>query len=400
MPHFPPGEWQSLSAILRLASNQVLELSHPELRDLVRDAADVDLDAPEHAGRGSSSAKRLESFLRSSDAPQAAAVIEALSAHLPSSTRTIFGETHDLSGIIRRLKQIGPRPGLPQRKGPYFIERTTAPKPSERNVAFNRFHAAVLALVDDFEKAGWFAKHFGQECLEDRWVGGMSGSLPAYILRSTGLELDWPIEHTVELDEPEIFTLVEFLFDHASEPVNGYFHGWNGCGMHWEQFHDRGGREHWRDQVNLILETYGRGFHMSEVGQIQVLGEPGLARLHQAPIPSTSEPDRFEAMVEKARDRFLRWSADPHERRIALGELAHALEALRSEAKTHMMSEDERRLFEIANQFSIRHNNAVQRSEYNKAIWHSWFFYLFLSTCHLLLRLRDQNPDQESDEDA
>lgn len=400
MPHFLPGEARHLAEVLNLSLGQVLGLSHVQLRDLVRDATGVDLDDRAYGVEADPSAQRLWRFLKLADARDAAAVLNALSGLVVPRDTLFGGPPSDYTAILARLEKLGPRPGQPAASRPYFLERTTKPKTPTRKRSFERFQASALALMAAFEESGWFAKHLGQACVDAEWLYGRAGGdLCRYIHRATGLKLDWPLSEPLTLDQAELFTLIEFLFDHASEPLDGSFHNWNGCGMHWEQFHDPGGQEHWRTQVNLLLETHGLDYHLSEGGEIQTRGEPGLARLHQAPPPSTGEPDRFETMVERARDRFLRWSADPHERRVALGELAHALEALRAEAREHLMTEDERRLFEIANQFSIRHNNAVQRSEYDKAIWHSWFFYLFLSTCHLLLRLRERARDETTEQD-
>jgi len=44
-------------------------------------------------------------------------------------------------------------------------------------------------------------------------------------------------------------------------------------------------------------------------------------------------------------------------------------------------------LFNIANNFQIRHNNDSQKDNYSQS-WMSWIFYLYLSSIHLLLRIR------------
>jgi hypothetical protein len=43
--------------------------------------------------------------------------------------------------------------------------------------------------------------------------------------------------------------------------------------------------------------------------------------------------------------------------------------------------------FNIANNFCIRHLNENQKDNYDKSIWYSWKFYLYLSTIHTVLRL-------------
>jgi hypothetical protein len=113
MPHFPPAELRVLVETLSLATGHVLDLSHAQLRDLVRAAAGVDLDEPVYNESGGSKAKRFRAFLRLADAPDAAAVLTALSALVPPEDRRLGGPLIDYMAIISRLQKIGPRPGQP-----------------------------------------------------------------------------------------------------------------------------------------------------------------------------------------------------------------------------------------------------------------------------------------------
>ena len=75
------------------------------------------------------------------------------------------------------------------------------------------------------------------------------------------------------------------------------------------------------------------------------------------------------------------------ERRDAVRDLADVLEYLRPQVKAVLQKKDESALFEIANNFSIRHHNAQQQGDYDKAIWYSWMFYFYLATIHAAVRL-------------
>jgi hypothetical protein len=63
--------------------------------------------------------------------------------------------------------------------------------------------------------------------------------------------------------------------------------------------------------------------------------------------------------------------------------LADVLESLRPKIKTALSSKDESDLFNIANNFEIRHKNSRQQSEYDP-IWLSWMFYFYLATIHAI----------------
>ena len=62
------------------------------------------------------------------------------------------------------------------------------------------------------------------------------------------------------------------------------------------------------------------------------------------------------------------------------------LEFLRPQLKTVLQSQDEQDLFNIANNFGIRHHRPGQKSDYDKAIWLSWMFYFYLATVNAAVR--------------
>jgi len=52
-----------------------------------------------------------------------------------------------------------------------------------------------------------------------------------------------------------------------------------------------------------------------------------------------------------------------------------------------LLSKDEQDLFNIVNNFGIRHHNPQQKVHYNTVVWYSWMFYFFLATIHAAVRL-------------
>ena len=78
-------------------------------------------------------------------------------------------------------------------------------------------------------------------------------------------------------------------------------------------------------------------------------------------------------------------------------ELFDVLEKLRPEIKEEMLSKDEGALFNIANNFTIRHLNEQQKGEYDSTIWHQWMFYVNLSTIHVITRLVNRKIRQVVD---
>jgi uncharacterized Zn finger protein len=74
------------------------------------------------------------------------------------------------------------------------------------------------------------------------------------------------------------------------------------------------------------------------------------------------------------------------ERRQAVRDLADVLEYLRPRVQELLTNKDESDLFNIANNFGIRHHNDKQKTGYDAGLWLSWMFYFYLSTIHVVLR--------------
>ena len=104
----------------------------------------------------------------------------------------------------------------------------------------------------------------------------------------------------------------------------------------------------------------------------------------EADIPTndTNVQTRIDAAIIK----FRRHGSSLDDRRQAVRDLADVLEYLRPNLKTLLSKKDEADLFNIANNFGIRHHNEKQKTNYDTAIWLSWMFYFYLSTIHVVLR--------------
>jgi hypothetical protein len=114
-----------------------------------------------------------------------------------------------------------------------------------------------------------------------------------------------------------------------------------------------------------------------------------------ANIPSeTGEENKIDNKIERAIAKYRDRHSTIFDRREAIRELADVLEYLKSILGDNMTTDDEKELlkiqknlFNIANNFQIRHNNDTQKDNYSPS-WMSWIFYLYLSSIHLVLRIR------------
>jgi hypothetical protein len=244
-----------------------------------------------------------------------------------------------------------------------------------------------VATYESFEEQGYFQERLGINCV-DGYIAGSVGDVAIYSFRKLRRKDLFPIwRRKDDLTEDEVFDLIEFLYDHASQPSEeGQYHSWNQCGYHYSKFIQGTAQREFRTEVNEFLKDYGDGYELSEAGEILTRPGGALDALLEAPIPST-DASNITARVDAAVTKFRRRSASDEERRDAIRDLADVLEFLRPELKKVLVREDEADLFNIANNFGIRHHNARQRTKYDKMIWFSWIFYFYLATIHAAVRL-------------
>ncbi len=152
------------------------------------------------------------------------------------------------------------------------------------------------------------------------------------------------------------------------------------------------GQEAFRNLVNPVLALYGPPLELLPIGHI-VEQDAERRDLYVRPLPSDSER-QLDEPVTAAKNLFLKRGATIDDKRAAVQALAGALEHLRPEARTGLLSKDEAALFEIANGFAIRHNNRGQKIDYDSEPWLDWMFHVYLATVHILVAVRDR-PDRD-----
>lgn len=220
-------------------------------------------------------------------------------------------------------------------------------------------------------------------------------------MRDAGLELFlsvrkkhlWPIAQSApSYKEDDFFDVLEYLFQKVSKPIKGTYHSYNDCGMHWESFDRPAGKTYFREKVNSVLDHYEHHFELSPGGEILSKPDHGFEAIFGATLPSAEQGviGRVDAAILK----FRRHGARLDDRRQAVRDLADVLEFLRPTMDKAITSKDEADLFNLANNFGIRHHNDKQKTSYDKAIWLSWMFYFYLATIHVILRRAEHHDSR------
>jgi len=268
-----------------------------------------------------------------------------------------------------------------------YYSLRTGKNPRGTEIDLKTLKALFKSSYTQWEEAGYFQEHFGYFCVDANDVPGKLGSdVAAQLLFHLRKENLWPLlGHLEEYEEDELFDMIEFLYDHISKPLEGYFHSYSGCGYHYHTFDASSGRREYRDRISQLLESYKTGFEISDSGEILELAQPGMSNLLNANIPS--DDINIATRIEESTSKFRRYRSTLSERRDAIRDLADVLEYLRPQIKSILTKPDENDLFNLANNFGIRHHNQLQKNDYDTAIWLSWMFYFYLSTIHACLHM-------------
>jgi hypothetical protein len=197
--------------------------------------------------------------------------------------------------------------------------------------------------------------------------------------------------------EDELFDLIEYFHRHVSRGVDQLGtarHSYSNCGWHYQAFDLAPDQALFRQRMNRTLMNYRGGFRINQNGQMEHTADEGLDQLIDAALP-TKDPDiaqRVAGAIALYRNR----GRTEEDLRLAVREMFDVLEKLRPELKEEMLKGDEGALFNIANNFTIRHLNEKQKANYDSAIWHQWMFYVNLSTIHVITRLMNRKAHPTS----
>ncbi len=193
-----------------------------------------------------------------------------------------------------------------------------------------------------------------------------------------------------EITEDHVFDALEFLYDHVSRPGELVSMtdetGWNY--RDYDGYDEGAGRADFRTKANAFLVDYKTGYELAEEGIVVALGTDGLQHILNAEITPYDEAN-VDSKVRNAISKWRNRHSTLEDKRAAIRELADVFEWLKKTKglTTVLDGKDESAIFDIANNFAIRHHNPKQKTNYDRAIWFSWIFHFYLATYHAAIRL-------------
>lgn len=188
--------------------------------------------------------------------------------------------------------------------------------------------SGLLGYARSVLERDWLAGEFPQRCSDqDRnyiygtdWTA-LSSRLPAVI---PGLR--WPLGHNDgELEDEQLFDLLEFLGRYVALPIEGAYHSF--LGHHSLTFNRQAGALQFRNDVNELLARGGAAYDMSPALTINRLGPPEVYATLSALNPATGDFE-LDELVEQGRTLYT--SRNPKDRLVALQAFWSALERLKT----------------------------------------------------------------------
>lgn len=271
-----------------------------------------------------------------------------------------------------------------------YYSLRTGKNPHTKGLPLSSIADLFQRVYSQFEEDGYFVEAFGFHCVDNGFEHGTVRDIELQVLLDLHKENLLPVyAHWQTYSEEDLLDVIEFLYQHVSKPIDGAMHNWNGCGMHWKTFNKADGKHEFRAKINSLLNRYENAFELSPAGEILHKAEAGFEPIFEAEVPSKDV--NVVSRVNAATLAFRRHGASLDDRRKAVRDLADVFEYLRPQVRELLTSNDEGDLFNIANNFGVRHHNDKQKTGYDTALWLSWMFYFYLATVHLLLRKIDSN---------
>jgi len=265
----------------------------------------------------------------------------------------------------------------------YYSQRNGI-NPNFSGLSLNDTVDLFVGIYDELNEAGYFAEAFGYWCVNGDISGSVRDIDREMLLRIRKRNLWPPKKMGGSYSEDDFFDVIEFLYDYVSKPMKGQYHGYNDCGMHWDEFDKKQGEVEYVKKINAMLSCYSSGFEMSVSGEVLHKPESGFEGIFDAEIPTENE--NIIKRINSAKTKYLGRCSTLDDRRYAVNDLAHVLEYIKKDIQSFLTSKDESGLFNIANNFGIRHHNDKQKTSYDMNLWLSWMFYFFLATIHVVLR--------------
>lgn len=159
-------------------------------------------------------------------------------------------------------------------------------------------------------------------------------------------------------------------------------------------------QEEFSEYVNNILKAYKDGYYLVPTTGF-IMEQPNQALKRQLEYDGQDMPQDVYEQLKSASQNYYRFDADIESKKKAIASLADILENVRTEAKELFNSEfhvpkneHDKLIFDVVNNYNIRHNNQFQKNDYSKDIWYDWMMQYYTSTIIAFFNVKNANQSK------
>lgn len=311
---------------------------------------------------------------------EAAVSVSQLASEIHQSRQEQFLH-HLIRAAVHFREQGSLRPYYPARNGP--TPPGSSVKAGQRLASAKQ---AWAALVNDLLNRGYLDRTLTRPCVDAETASNDQVADLDTVLsdRLSGEHLWRKTPDT--WSEDEFFGMVEVVHDLVARPRHRRYHSYGNCGWHYSVFAVYPAQILYRWTVNPLLRRHGLDLELAKSGEdvgrlIHTPADDRADLLQRLAEPQATGGPAGDS-VAHATALFRSRTATREDKRSACIALAGVLETRRTLLKTELLSGDEGALFQIANQFDVRHRKADQRSDYDDA-YLDWLFWWYLATIDL-----------------
>lgn len=274
----------------------------------------------------------------------------------------------------------------------FYSRRENKLTPSFLSDDLNYFRKLFSATFSDFSNKGMFNEAFGYSDKNGYFNNGVITSswneitINNILLLYINKDHLWPINENYEYyTEEDCFDLIEYLYTIVSEPKSKYER--DKYGMSYEKiiFDRESGKEKYLDYINDILFRYGDKYEFSQVGRIEIKRNEAEKQLCCEVRDESDEIHENDVLIDNAINEFVLSRGNEDKMYSAILLLHTVFESLEG-IVVEGLSTDENQLFNIINNYGIRHKNKSKGDITRKDLVFPWLFYSMLATINLKLK--------------
>lgn len=174
--------------------------------------------------------------------------------------------------------------------------------------------------------------------------------------------------------ENTLFTVIEILYDHI-----GFYN------LETKKIDRDAVQSEYAEHINNLLKFYSEGYYLEPTNGF-IMKIPNMALMEQLRDECEHIPTDILERMRSATESFYRFDSDMEAKKKAICTLADILENIREPLKETLNQEyqvskndHDKLIFEIVNNFNIRHDNVQQKTNYSRDIWYDWAMQYYTS---------------------